>query len=265
VRHLGYELSLPSPSKAQDGSIGQAPETRPKQRVPQSRGVQTAKKIIKFLLPKRVLQEVAQYRKYKRVERPLYLKVRTLDALGLRNRKGPENLARVRSFLFVCSGNIMRSPMCEALMRQELTAIPQARVTVTSAGLNASTGKLAHPWGLASAAQYGVSLEAHRARLLTLDMVDQADVIFAMDYHNQVELLSRYPGARERVFMLSAYAGDDYRAVEIRDPFYGDEEETRCCYGILQTCVRNLVSTLASQVPQPDSETLAGSTSRTSQ
>ena len=265
MRHLGYELSLPSPSKTQDGSIGQAPETRPRQRVPQSHGVQTAKKIIKFLLPKGVLQEVAQYRKYKRVERPLYLKIRTLDALGLRNRKGPENLARVRSFLFVCSGNIMRSPMCEALMRQELTAIPQARVTVTSAGLNASTGKLAHPWGLASAAQYGVSLEAHRARLLTLDMVDQADVIFAMDYHNQVELLSRYPGARERVFMLSAYAGDDYRAVEIRDPFYGDEEETRRCYGILQTCVRNLVSTLASQMPQPDSETLAGSTSRTSQ
>ena len=73
-----------------------------------------------------------------------------------------------------------------------------------------------------------------------------------MDYHNQVELLSRYPGAKERVFMLSAFAGDDYRPVEIRDPFYGDEEETRRCYRILQTCIRNLVSTLASRMPQPE-------------
>lgn len=199
---------------------------------------------------------MAQYRKYKRIERPLYLKVRALDGLGLRKRKGPENLATARSFLFVCSGNIMRSPMCEVLMRQELTALPQARVTVSSAGLNANPGKLAHPWGVASAPQFGVSLEAHRARLLTRDMVDKADVILAMDYHNQVELLCRYPGARAKIFMLSTYAGDGYRSVEIRDPFYGDEEETRRCYGILQTCVHNLVSTLASQVPQPDPETL---------
>ena len=255
MRHLGYELSSPSPSKARDGSISQAPETRPRQRVPQSRAVTTAKRIVKFLVPKRVLQEVAQYRKYKRAERPLYLKIRVLDGLGQHNKRAPETLAAAHSFLFVCSGNIMRSPMCEALMRQELAALPHTRVTVASAGLNASPGKLAHPWGLASAAQLGVSLEPHRATLLTLDMVNKADVIFAMDYHNQVELLCRYPGARERIFMLSAYAGNDYHSVEIRDPFYGDEEETMRCYRILQTCIRNLVSHLPSRMPQPDPQT----------
>jgi protein-tyrosine-phosphatase len=226
-------------------------ETRSGQRDQQPHGQahKIAKKIIKLLLPPRVLQEVNQYRKYKRVERPIYLKLRMLDGLGLRVNKRPKNLADARSFLFVCFGNIMRSPMCEALMRQELTRFPHIQVTVTSAGLNATPGKRAHPWAVAAAPQFGVSLEDHGARLLTAEMVNQADVIFAMDYQNRVELFHRHPGAREKVCMLSVYAGPDYGLVEIRDPFYGSEIETSRCYSILQTCVHNLVSTLASLTP----------------
>lgn len=210
-----------------------------------------------------MVQEVNQYRKYKRVERPIYLKIRMLDGLGLRVNKEPKNLADARSFLFVCFGNIMRSPMCEALMRQELTRFPHIQVKVTSAGLNATPGKHAHPWALAAAPQFGVSLDHHEARLLTAEMVNQADVIFAMDYQNQVELFCRFPNAREKVCMFSAYAGPDYRLVEIRDPYYGNEIETNRCYGILQTCVRNLVSTLASLTPT-NTETPARSTAQVS-
>ena len=80
---------------------------------------------------------------------------------------------------------------------------------------------------------------------MNLEMLNQADAIFAMDYQNQVELLCRYPAIREKVFMLSAYAGEDYRSVEIRDPFYGNEDGTRECYRVLQVCVNNLIATLA--------------------
>jgi len=210
-----------------------------------------------------VLQEVNQYRKYKRVERPIYLKIRMLQGLGLHVKKKPKNLSNARSFLFVCFGNIMRSPMCEALMRQELTRFPYIQVKVTSAGLNATPGKRAHPWAIDAAPQFAVSLEDHGARLLTAEMVNQADVIFAMDYQNQVELFCRFPNAREKVCMLSAYAGPDYGLVEIRDPYYGNEIETKRCYGILQTCVQNLVSTLASLTP-PDPEGPGRSTAQVS-
>jgi protein-tyrosine-phosphatase/CelD/BcsL family acetyltransferase involved in cellulose biosynthesis len=219
------------------------------------RARQTAKGMVKSLVPVRVVQEVRQYRKYKRFERPLYLKIRVLDGLGLSKRTRLKAPASGRAFLFVCFGNMMRSPMCEALMRQELIGCPEVDVTMTSAGLSATPGKPAHPWAIAAAQPFGISLEGHRARLLTAEMVDQADVIFAMDYQNLVELSSRYPSAIKKVFMLSAYAGINYLSVEIRDPFYGTEEETRRCYGILQTCIHNLVSSLASprlqQAPMP--------------
>lgn len=180
-----------------------------------------------------------------------------LDELGLRQKKMPTDLARARSILFVCFGNIMRSAMCEVLMKQELIGHPNVRVTFTSAGLNATAGREAHPWGLAAAPQFGVSLESHRARVLSAEHVEQADIIFAMDYQNQVELLTRYPAAEHKVFMLSAYAGPEYRSVEIRDPFYGNQEETSHCYGILQTCIQNVVSALDSPTGQANAPAFA--------
>ena len=116
---------------------------------------------------------------------------------------------------------------------------------VQSAGLNATVGTPAHRWSLAAAREFGLDLSQHRSRLLSLEMLDQADAIFAMDYRNQVELLCRYPALKDKVFMLSAYAGEGYRSIEIRDPFFGDEAETRRCYSILERCVENLMAAVA--------------------
>jgi len=200
---------------------------------------------IKGLLPEAMVQEVQRYRSYKKFERPLYLKIRIVNGLRLENPKRSRAPKTARSFLFVCFGNIMRSPMCEALMNRASAGRPNAQVTVVSAGLNGIPGTAAHPWAVAAAREFGISLEHHRARLLTPEMVDQADVIFAMDYQNQVQLLSRFAGARDKLFMLSAYAGDSYHSVEIHDPYYLGQEETRHCYEILDTCIQNLVGSLA--------------------
>jgi protein-tyrosine-phosphatase len=202
----------------------------------------------KKFLPKVVLLELQRYRAYAPAERSLYLRIRILNSIGLADPKccRPPNTAR--SFVFVCFGNIMRSPMCEALMNRALAAMPDKQVAVTSAGLNAVPGRAAHPWAVAAARELGVSLENHRAKLLTAEMVNDADVILAMDYQNQVQLSLRYAHAKDKVFMLGAYAGEDYRLLEIKDPYYSGEEGTRDCYQILNTCIQNLVSSISSEL-----------------
>jgi protein-tyrosine phosphatase len=201
----------------------------------------------KKLLPDGVLREVRRYRSCVGAERFLYLKIRVLNGIGLMDPKLSRLPRTARSFVFVCFGNIMRSPMCEALMNRALTAVPDKQIKVTSAGLNAAPGRAAHPWAVAAARELGISLENHRAKLLTAEMVDQADVIFAMDCQNQVQLLSRYAHAKSKVFMLGAYAGEDCRPLEIHDPYYAGEEGTRECYKIVNTCIQNLVGTLFSE------------------
>ncbi|MGA9543856.1 MAG: hypothetical protein WBQ85_09815 [Candidatus Sulfotelmatobacter sp.] len=173
--------------------------------------------------------------------------MKLVNGLGLANPKRLRPPKGARSFVFVCFGNIMRSPMCEALMNRALAAVPDKRITVTSAGLNAAPGRAAHAWAVAAALELGISLENHRAKLLTAEMVNQADVVFAMDYQNQMQLVSRYSQATHKIFMLGAYAGDDNRVLEILDPYYTGEEGTRDCYKILNTCIRNLVSSLSGE------------------
>jgi len=207
------------------------------------------KATLKRFLPKFVIQEVQQYRTYEKAERHLYLKIRLSNSIGLVNPKRLQPPKSARSFLFVCFGNIIRSPMCEALMKQALESLPEAQVAVDSAGLNAVPGTPAHPWAVIAAQKFGISLEKHRAKLLTPEMVNQADVIFVMDYQNQVQLLSRHPRALEKVFMLCAYACGDYHSFEIADPYHCGADATRSCYEVLNVCIQNLVSSYLCESP----------------
>jgi len=199
------------------------------------------KATVKKLLPETAVQEVRRYRAYERAERLLYLKIRLSSSIGLARLKCPH---RARSFLFVCFGNIIRSPMCEALMKQALATLPRAGFTVDSAGLNAVSGTAAHPWAVTAAEELDICLKNHRAKLLTPEMVAKADVIFCMDYQNQVQLLSRYPRVSKKAFMLGAYAGRDHHSIEITDPYHNGQEATRSCYKVLNHCIQNLAHSL---------------------
>lgn len=192
------------------------------------------------IVPGRFMEELRRYRQFKKSERPIYLKLRIADKLGMQSRKVPPS---ARSLVFVCFGNIMRSPISEAFFQEAIACNGNTGVRVASAGLNATPGTPAHPWAVAAAQEFGISLDLHRATLLTRAMVDETDAIVAMDFQNQVEFLSRFPDAADRFFLLGAYSGTS-GSVEIRDPFFGDLDETRRCYRRLQTCVRNLADSL---------------------
>jgi protein-tyrosine-phosphatase len=198
----------------------------------------------KRFLPKAFIDEIQKCRSYPSSERPLYLKLRLLNALGVGIQR-PLRLQGCRSILFVCFGNIMRSPMCEALMLRETVKLGRVQISVKSAGLNATEGRAAHPWAVAAARELEISLEQHRARLLTDQMVNQADLIFAMDFQNYAQLVTHWPNIRKKVFMLSVFAEHEHKTLEIADPFHMGLEETRSCYRILNSCIQNLANNLS--------------------
>lgn len=167
------------------------------------------------------------------------------DVLGMRAENQRAVPTSARSFVFVCFGNIMRSAMAEALMRKVLKENkPEEieKIRIVSAGLHANPGREAHPWMQESAADLGISLATHRAKLLTREMVDAADAIFAMDFQNKAELLTLYPESADKIYMLSSYAEGEWKYREIPDPYLGDLELTRYCARQLQTCIQNLLA-----------------------
>ena len=204
------------------------------------------KTVLRKLLPDFLLKERGIYLRLGPKAGAEYMRLRLLRAVGARTLK-PAIPKASRSFLFVCFGNIMRSPMAEALLRQELSnRTRNETVVVASAGLHATPGNVAHPWALTASTDFKISLEKHRAQLLTAEMVRAADAIFAMDFQNKAELLTLYPESKHKIFMLSSCLRGPGQHGEIADPYFGDLEATRNCYRTLQTCVQNLADHLFS-------------------
>ena len=218
------------------------------------RTVKTASKdALRKLIPNFLLQQRGIVRRLGPRAGRIYAGLRLRDVLGVRTANQRMVPQSARSFLFVCFGNIMRSAMAEFVMRQALhEAGAERQVRIVSAGLHATAGREAHPWAQEAAAGLGISLAEHRAKPLTMEMVAQADCVLAMDFQNKAELLTLYPEAREKIFMLSTYAEGPWQYREIPDPYLGDLEATRFCGKQLGTCIRNLIAStiLSSSTPR---------------
>ncbi|AZG14692.1 low molecular weight phosphotyrosine protein phosphatase [Cupriavidus pauculus] len=110
--------------------------------------------------------------------------------------------------LVVCVGNLCRSPMAQALLRQ---ALPD--LTVWSAGLAAPVGAPADPRACAVAADAGLDLTGHRAEQLTGVRISAANLVLVMDEAQKSALQLRYPMHSGRVFRLG-----DRTVGDVADP-----------------------------------------------
>jgi protein-tyrosine phosphatase len=154
---------------------------------------------------------------------------------GAPARPGPDR--PVRRVVFVCHGNIIRSPLAEALCRREASAAGVA-LAAASAGLHAVPGRGADPRAADAAAALGVSLAAHSARLLSAEDVRLADLVLVMDYANDAEVAARFRWAWGKIRLLGSLAG---AGPVIPDPYAQDAAAVRAAAARIAEAVRALV------------------------
>ena len=125
--------------------------------------------------------------------------------------------------LFVCMGNICRSPTAEGVFRRLVAErAPGVGIEIDSAGTHDyHVGDPPDPRSIAAAARRGVDLRQLRARLVHDEDFERFDLIIAMDRLNRETLLDRSPTPyRERIRLFMEFAGN--REVEdVPDPYYG--------------------------------------------
>lgn len=127
-----------------------------------------------------------------------------------------------RNILFVCLGNICRSPLVEAVARKHLTEAGLA-IDVASCGTgNWHVGRQADPRMRAAAAKAGYELEAHRARQLTADDLQRYDLLLAMDSNNLRDMQRAFGvQAHDRLALFLEWTGAAPPR-DFPDPYYGE-------------------------------------------
>jgi len=156
--------------------------------------------------------------------------------------------ANTKSILLVCTGNICRSPLAAAQLERALGERAAEGIRVSSAGTGAWDGAPVSEGAYLVGLERGLDLSGHRARLLTRELVEQADLILTMARHHRARVDEL--GGEGRVFVLGEYAGREGDEAEVSDPFGGDLNVYRdtCSEleALLQAAVERIVKEFAS-------------------
>jgi protein-tyrosine phosphatase len=159
---------------------------------------------------------------------------------------------------FVCTGNICRSPMADVVLRHLATEATMAdgsalaeHLVVDSAGTSGwHLGEPMDPRARAALERRGYTDHGHVARAFETAWFDSTDLVVCMDRGHQQTLVSlargrtgddRYHG---RLVMLRQFDPRSGGAVDVPDPYYGDDAEFESCLDLVESGCRGLVGYL---------------------
>jgi protein-tyrosine-phosphatase len=146
--------------------------------------------------------------------------------------------------LFICDGNICRSPLAAEYLRHRAVREGLSHILVDSAGILGFKGVPAAPFSVEVAREAGLDLTGHRSRGITPSDMQTADLVVTMSLRQLDALARRYPETEQRRVLLRAFeSGPNPRggAPELDDPVAGPIEGFRDAFGIIKTCVDHLV------------------------
>lgn len=153
----------------------------------------------------------------------------------------------IQNVLFVCLGNICRSPMAEGILKNKIDNLGlNDRYVVDSAGIgNWHSGEQPDPRMRATALEKGIELNS-LARQVTSKDFKKFDLLIAMDRSNYSELLimANDEEERSRVTLMRKFdpiASDD---LNVPDPYFGGDEGFEDVYFMLERSCKNLLEYL---------------------
>src|SRR5580765_5691554 len=156
----------------------------------------------------------------------------------------------MKTVLFVCTGNVCRSPMAEGIFRY--AAQGRGDYRVFSAGLGAMEGQPPSHYGVQAVRELGIDISSQRSRMLSPELVHQADYIFGMTHSHIDTVMLLYPQAAEKTFLLREFDETlDFFEKDISDPIGGSYDVYLDCRDQIEQGIASIIRFLERGAPQP--------------
>ena len=148
--------------------------------------------------------------------------------------------------LFVCMGNICRSPSAEGVFRDKVLAAGfDDKIHIDSAGTHAyHIGNPPDPRSQQAATKRDYDLSAQRARKVEVSDFDEFDYVLAMDMSNEDDLQAICPAGLEEKIHLFLKFSDNTDKKEVPDPYYGSGNGFEIVLDLIEDAADGLIAHL---------------------
>jgi RpiB/LacA/LacB family sugar-phosphate isomerase len=146
----------------------------------------------------------------------------------------------MKTILFICTGNVCRSPMAEGIFRKAVQS--RGAFRVLSAGLGAMQGQPPSAHAIQAVREIGIDIASLRSRMVTPELVLQADYILGMTHSHVDTVTLLYPQAAEKTFLLREFDETlDTFEKDISDPIGGSYEVYLNCRDQIEQGIASLL------------------------
>jgi predicted ATP-grasp superfamily ATP-dependent carboligase/protein-tyrosine-phosphatase len=207
-----------------------------------------AKALLRAILPGWLVAQLNTYRDLGSL-RKAFLAMQLRRLLRLQPTRLGRRRRNTRAILFVCLGNVIRSPMSAEMLKGQLPPDKRAAMTITSAGvwqgLDPARPRQSPDEVKEVAREYGVPLDGHRSQPVTAELVARHDLIFVMDYRNEATMVTRFPESRDKLFLLGACIDKvPLSEYEIPDPWGGEKADIHRAFDTIKARIAGLAERL---------------------
>lgn len=148
--------------------------------------------------------------------------------------------------MFICTGNICRSAMAEAMLKNILKYDVKENIQVCSCGVYADTGDICTQDAIDVMKEYGIDLSSHRATNIRESEIEKMDLILCATLSHKSTVLHLYPSLLGKVYTMKEYAGlvKEGNNYDIADPWGYSKKVYQECANEIKICLDETIKKL---------------------
>jgi protein-tyrosine-phosphatase len=123
--------------------------------------------------------------------------------------------------IFVCTGNICRSPIAEGIMKNRFQQDNRSDYSVTSMGTHGLDGNSASQYAIEVCAENGINIADHIARALVPDELENSTHVFVMEPIHIDYIFTFFPKIKHKTYLLASWPDRKTKKLAIKDPVGG--------------------------------------------